>query len=392
MKEYQLEVKQILDYPRIRVYREFVQELIADRSLRTCGTGHLYHYTVLCNYANFRTSYRRLEGTNHTIRPGEWLFTIAELMALFRTRFHHQVLSVLESLQQLHLITFTPLCHGHLIKYRIAGWRKYNTVLDYNCPCQKATGFFFIPVSVVNKLIGVSRPSEVDILLDLWYSAIYNDPRVIGSDLGPVVYFRDGSGSPILSYADLAVRWRRSRSSVGRLLKKLENHGLLSVFSFSGRSGSVIYLNAYLSTMFQIPDVIVEKTQVALNFNLHLQVPDEPSAESAGSMATQIYVSNYIDCVPKSHIRYLASEALKAIVAQSVTNLGHTPTYVKLYPLFGNCHGNSLRIDPPFLPVRMGMIVFCGRDRPIQRYTLTVYFGHPQPNGGNKNGQKADEQ
>ena len=35
MSEYQLEIKQIVDYPRCRVYRKFIQSLIADRSIRT---------------------------------------------------------------------------------------------------------------------------------------------------------------------------------------------------------------------------------------------------------------------------------------------------------------------------------------------------------------------
>lgn len=35
MSDYQLEIKQIVDYPRCRVYREFVQSLISDRNIRT---------------------------------------------------------------------------------------------------------------------------------------------------------------------------------------------------------------------------------------------------------------------------------------------------------------------------------------------------------------------
>ena len=31
---YKLEIKQIVDYPRCRIYREFIQSLIADRSIR----------------------------------------------------------------------------------------------------------------------------------------------------------------------------------------------------------------------------------------------------------------------------------------------------------------------------------------------------------------------
>ena len=37
MKNYQLELRQIVDFPRCRIYREFVQDLLADRSIRTGG-------------------------------------------------------------------------------------------------------------------------------------------------------------------------------------------------------------------------------------------------------------------------------------------------------------------------------------------------------------------
>lgn len=57
MKNYQLELRQVVDYPRCRIYREFIQTLIADRSIRTGGCSGLFYYVVLCSYANFRTSY-----------------------------------------------------------------------------------------------------------------------------------------------------------------------------------------------------------------------------------------------------------------------------------------------------------------------------------------------
>lgn len=37
MSEYNLEIKQIVDYPRCGVYREFVQFLISDPSIRVNG-------------------------------------------------------------------------------------------------------------------------------------------------------------------------------------------------------------------------------------------------------------------------------------------------------------------------------------------------------------------
>ncbi len=88
---YKLEIRQIVDYPRCRIYREFIQTLIADRSIRTGGSSGLFYFTVLCSYANFRTSYRRLDGITYTIYPGEWLCRVSELSQWFRTRFQHQV-------------------------------------------------------------------------------------------------------------------------------------------------------------------------------------------------------------------------------------------------------------------------------------------------------------
>ena len=67
MPTYQLQIKQVVDYPRCRIYRQFVHRLMADRSIRTSGGSGLFYFTVLCSYANFRTSYRRIDGISYTI-------------------------------------------------------------------------------------------------------------------------------------------------------------------------------------------------------------------------------------------------------------------------------------------------------------------------------------
>lgn len=69
MSEYTLEIKQIVDYPRCRIYRQFVQALIADRSIRVSGGSGLFYFVVLCSYANFRASYKRIDGISYTIYP-----------------------------------------------------------------------------------------------------------------------------------------------------------------------------------------------------------------------------------------------------------------------------------------------------------------------------------
>ena len=119
MADYQLELRQVVDYPRCRIYREFMQTLIADRSIRTGGCSGLFYYVVLCAYANFRTSYRRIDGISYTVYPGEWICSITDITEWFRVRFHYQAFAILKSLQDRQLITFTRLGRGHIVKFSI---------------------------------------------------------------------------------------------------------------------------------------------------------------------------------------------------------------------------------------------------------------------------------
>ncbi|MCL2776225.1 MAG: MarR family transcriptional regulator, partial [Oscillospiraceae bacterium] len=219
MPEYKIELKQIVEYPRCRIYRQFIRTLMEDRSIRASGGSGLFYFTILCSYANFRTSYKRIGGINYTIYPSEWLCRIDEITKWFRTRFHWQAISILDKLQEQKLITYTRLCRGSIIKFKIKGWRHFNTILDYNAPCQKDTGFFFLPVSKAAEIINTERCSEMDIVLDLWINTVYNDEQVEGSEASPVVYMRNGTGSPLVGYSDLALRWGLSKATVGRILK-----------------------------------------------------------------------------------------------------------------------------------------------------------------------------
>lgn len=124
MSEYQLEIKQVVDYPRCRIYRQFIQTLMEDRNIRTSGGSGLFYYTVLCNYANFRTSYRRIDGISYTVYPGEWICSVKELAGWFRTRFQHQAISILEELQKQNLISYLILNKGKIVKFKIRDWKK----------------------------------------------------------------------------------------------------------------------------------------------------------------------------------------------------------------------------------------------------------------------------
>lgn len=262
--------------------------------------------------------------------------------------------------------------HGHLVKYSIKGWRKHNTVLDYNCPCQKESGFFFMPIAVATELISYGKASEMDVVLDLWLSAIYKDNQVRGSEVGPVVYLRNGTGNPLLNYSDLAQRWGLSRSTVGRLLKKLADLEYLTLMSFPGRTGSVIYLNSYLSTMFQVSDVMVDKDEVAMSLNIKLQLPDSTDTADNIPDDPKVCVSDQLISVSKSQVERIVQKVAQVLETQGISCFHCPKSTVKLYPLSGDCTEAVKGDSGQTSVLRIGMAIQCGNNHPIYSFELTM--------------------
>jgi len=314
MSEYKLQIKQIVDYPRCRIYRQLIQYLIKDSNIRSGGSSGLFYYTVLCCYANFRMSYKRIDGISYTVHPGEWICRINEMKELLRVKTNKQTIEIMDSLQQRHLIEFTVLGHGKLIKYRINNWCKTNRVLDYNAPCQKQTGFFFLPISVANELVSFGKCSEMDAVLDLWINTIYNDEQVQGSDVAPLVYIRNGTGNPLLSCEQLSKRWGISKTTVCRYLNKLKKEDYIMTVNFQGTHGSAIYVKRYLSTMFEISDVLLDKEELAMALNIDIKVTDEASENK--ELSSNITVSNFLNSVSKTAVDMLIQKVGKILSLQ----------------------------------------------------------------------------
>ena len=373
MSEYQLEIKQVVDYPRCRIYRQFIQSLMNDRSSRVSGGSGLFYFAVLSSYANFRTSYRRIDGISYTVYPGEWVCTLKEVSEWFRTRFQWQAQAILDELQKQHFISYLTLGRGKVIKYKIRDWKKHNTVLEYNAPCQKDIGFFFLPVSVATDLISSHRCSEMDIVLDLWLSAIYNDSQVQGSEIGPVVYLRNHTGNPLVTYNELGTRWGLSKATTGRVLKKLSDAGYLSLMTFPGRHGSVIYLQNYLSTMFQISDVMIDKEEVAMVLNIKLELPEEGNADATEqSSEREVYVSDELSIVSESHIPIILDRMAQILTAQGISCFGCPKSKYKLSPLSNACGGMYLPRARDAAISRMSLTIFCGDDKPVTAFELAL--------------------
>ena len=375
MPEYQLEIKQLVSYPRCRIYREFLQTLIADRGVRTSGRPGLFCYTVLCSYANFRTSYLRVDGISYTIYPGEWICRVGELTQALRLRFRRQMLEVLETLQERHLIEYSLLGRGNLVKYKIVGWHRHNTVLEYNCPCQKETGFFFLPVTTATELASAEKCCEMDILLDLWTSAVYQDDQVQGSFDGPVVYLRNGTGCPLASYSELAQRWGLSKATVGRVLRKLEKAGYISMFTFPGRHGTAIYLQNYLSTMFQISDVIVDKDEVAMSLCIKVSAPDNEGEEPMGCGSNEKII------VSKPYQEVMAQKVLQLLALQGVCCADCPRMTYKLYALSDDSKG---MYEKDMVVRRFRMDVLCSSGATV--YTFEFSTRAVEGEGGFCNG------
>lgn len=371
MPEYQLELKQIVDYPRCRVYRQFIQALMEDRSIRASGGSGLFFYAVLCSFTNFRTSYRRIDGISYTVYPGEWVCRVSELASWFRTRFQHQALAILDHFQEQHFITYSRLGRGHAVKFKITGWTRHNKALDYNAPCQKDTGFFFLPVSTAAELVSLGKCSEMDIVLDLWINTVYNDGQVQGSDVGPVAYFRNGTGSPLVGYAELAERWGVSKATVGRILKKLADMDYISLLTFPGRHGSAIYLQSYLSTMFQVSDVLVDKDEVAMALNVRLTLAEEDVETPEFAVPEErLCVSKMLSFVSKTHIQIILSKVVEILIAQGVSCPSCPGITYRLLPLSGECEGVIL--PPADVGRQFILSLACGGGKELYRFELVL--------------------
>ena len=227
--------------------------------------------------------------------------------------------------------------HNTIVKFSINNWSKFNTIIEANAPCTKDDGFFFFPYRLVAEFIDSGKCSEMDIVLDLWMNTIYNDSCIPGSDVGPVVYFRNGSRSPLIGYEDLGKRWGVSKSTAGRIMRKLEEGGYIKMVAFPGKYGTAIYLCNYLSTMFQISDIKVDKEEVAMALNIRINIPDEAEImeetevteeEKAAILAcqneenqpdsTQIIVSGNFRSVPKSYLVQMVRKVAKTLYLQGI--------------------------------------------------------------------------
>lgn len=142
--------------------------------------------------------------------------------------------------------------------------------------------------------------------------------------------------------------------------------------SFPGRHGSVIYLQKYLSTMFEISDVMVDKEEVAMTLNIRLELPKEDSAgHDAPALEHEVIVSDELVSVSKSHIEIILRKMAQILMAQGISCFGCPLSRYKLYPLSGDCREDLLPRAREQSLLRFGLAVLCG-NKQVATFELTL--------------------
>lgn len=105
------------------------------------------------------------------------------------------------------------------------------------------------------------------------------------------------------------------------MLKKLEEKEYITLINFKGRHGSVIYLNNYLSVMFNVSDVMIDKEEVAMTMQLPIHIPDSEEPSKCVSKCVtddQLTVSENNLCVPKPHMKYIIQKVVELLDSQGI--------------------------------------------------------------------------
>lgn len=82
----------------------------------------------------------------------------------------------------------------------------------------------------------------------------------------------------------------------------------------------MIYLNYYLSVMFDISDVMIDKEEVAMHMQLPIHIPEETETSCVSNSVTeeQITVSESESCVPESHMKFIIQKVVELLKTQGI--------------------------------------------------------------------------
>ena len=141
--------------------------------------------------------------------------------------------------------------------------------------------------------------------------------------------------------------------------------------AFPGTHGSAIYLKKYLSTMFQVSDVLIDKDEVAMALNIRVTI-DEDTDESS--------VSENESGVSKSHTEIILQKVAKVLAAQGFPCFSCPQIQCKLLPLSDDCRKAIIStcnlID--VTEYRYSLVMSCKNSAEIFRFEIRLIPVQPK--------------
>lgn len=129
MPDYQLQIRQLITYPRCRIYREFLQTLI---ETRTSTPTDVPVFFVIQTCALLPASAQRTCGWRGLATPsaqeGASARLVAGLTRTLRLRSRCKTLELLQAMEDRGLLHYTLLGRGKLVRYKILDWQRCSCV------------------------------------------------------------------------------------------------------------------------------------------------------------------------------------------------------------------------------------------------------------------------
>ena len=143
----------------------------------------------------------------------------------------------------------------------------------------------------------------------------------------------------------------------------------ISLMTFPGRTGSVIYIQNYLSTMFQISDIIFDKEEVAMVLHIPISQPEDEQ-QTDKPVVYEVTVSDALCSVSEQHIGAIIQEVSKVLAAQGISCFHCPKSTYKLLPLSHDCWEVILPRNLDEKAIRFKLQTCCGSDRVLYTFAL----------------------
>ena len=129
----------------------------------------------------------------------------------------------------------------------------------------------------------------------------------------------------------------------------------------------------HVRTMFEISDVLIDKEEVAMTLNIHLELPETAETEESHSISEhEVIVSDALSSVSKSHIETILRKMADILSTQGISCFSCPLSRYKLYPLSDDCWEELIPRARGKSTAHFGLTILCGTNTSIATFELTL--------------------